>query len=179
MEYTEQFKGKLLDSLIRSCTQQGWLDGTLPASPDIDAQWQRFAPSYYGDSVREFNAYPEYALACAGYLGMAVACFWDKDWPRYMDEPYSRYQGARGFDDMDDHITGTILEDPDFAVRAMQSCSAAAYHALRKESAEPGSVTAYKLFLVTVEAMYRIGAALQLYRLGYRFEAVNVRNPGA
>ena len=170
MDYIKQFEEKLLENLIRVCTQEGWLSGTLLASPDIDAQWQRFAPSYYGDSVKEFNAYPEYALACAGYLGMAVACLWDRDWTRYGNEPYSYYQGVRGFDDMDDHITGTLLQDDGTAVQAMQRCSAAAFHALRKEGAEPGSVIAYKLFLVTVAVLYRIGAAVQLHRLGYRFE---------
>lgn len=175
MDYIAQFEEKLLNSLLQVCTQQGWLSGVLLQTPDIDGQWQRLAPAYYGDSVREFNAYPEYSLACAGYLGMAVACLWDRDWVRFAGEPYSYYQGERGFDDMDDHITGKILKDGDFPVRAMRLCSATAFNALRKESAEPGSVNAYKLFLVTAAVLYRIGAALQLHRMNYRFEAVNLR----
>lgn len=174
MEYIEQFKERLSDNLIQVCTQQGWLSGVLLNSPDIDGQWQRFAPSYYGDSVREFNAYPEYAIACAGYLGMAVTCLWDRDWVRFADEPYTYYQGERGFDDMDDHITGNILKDDGFPVQVMRLCSATALNALRKERAEPGSVTAYKLFLATVAVLYRIGAAVQLHRTGYRFEAVQL-----
>ena len=34
------------------------------------------------------NGYPEYCLACAGYLGMAVAHLWDKDWPKAWGGPY-------------------------------------------------------------------------------------------
>lgn len=174
MESIEKYKDELSAYLMESCTGSGLLKGTLLSSPDIDEAWLRYSPSFYGDAVRNFNGYPEYCLACAGYLGMAVAFLWDKDWARYMDSPYSFFQGERGFDDMDDHITDSVLKDRKHSVRAMQTVSANAYHFLMKESPEPGTAEAYRLFLATVENMYKIGAAIELCHLGYKFEKVNL-----
>ena len=41
-----------------------------------------------------------------------------------------------------------------------------------KSGAEPGTADAYRRFLISGEVMYRIGAAIELARLGYRFEAL-------
>ena len=62
----EKYKDDLTTHLLQSCTGSGLLKGVLLSSPDIDDAWMRFAPSFYGDAVRNFNAYPEYCLACAG-----------------------------------------------------------------------------------------------------------------
>lgn len=170
----EKYREDLSAYLLSSCTDAGLMKGTLLTSPDIDEAWVRLAPSYYGDAVRNFNSYPEFCLGCAGYLGMAVAFLWDKDWSRYMDVPYTYFQGERGFDDMDDHITDTILRDRKHSVPAMQSCAANAYHFLMRESPEPGTAEAYRMFLVTAEVMFKMGAAIELCRLGYKFEKVNL-----
>lgn len=174
MDSIKKYKDELSAYLVDACTGNGLLKGTLLSSPDIDGAWLRYATSFYGDAVRNFNGYPEYCLACAGYLGMAVAHLWDKDWARYMESPYSFFQGERGFDDMDDHITGVILKESKHSVKAMQSVSANAYHFLMKEGPEPGTAEAYKLFLATVEVAYKVGSAIELCRLGYRFEKVNL-----
>lgn len=170
------FGERLQDYLLETATSAGLLKRSLLSSPDIDEAWLRLAPSYYGDAVREFNKYPEFTLACAGYLGMAVAHLWDTDWARYMDVTYSYFQGERGFDDMDDHITGHILKESKRSVVAMQTLSASAYHFLMKESPEPGTSEAYKLFLACGEVMFKTGAAIELCRLGYKFEKVNLVN---
>ena len=128
--------------------------------------------SFYPEVVKEFNGYPEYCLACAGYLGMAVANLWDKDWAHYANAPYSHFLGKRGFDDMDDHITECILHETRHSVAAMQTCALEAHHFLMRESPEPGTADAYRKFLATSEVMYRIGAAIELCRQGYRMEAV-------
>lgn len=169
----EKYREDLTADLMASCTDAGLLKGMLLSSPDIDEAWLRYAPSFYGDAVRNFNAYPEYCLACAGFIGMAVAFLWDKDWAKYMEIPYSFFQGERGFDDMDDHITGKILRESRHSVAAMQSLSAEAWHFLLRKTSEPGTVEAYKLFLAAVKEMFRIGAAIELYRLGYRLEQLN------
>lgn len=174
MGVDDRYREALTTHLLQVCTDAGLLKGTLLSSPDIDEAWVRYAPSFYGDAVREFNAYPEFCLACAGYLGMAVAHLWDKDWAGYMDSPYSFFQGERGFDDMDDHITGTILKESRRSVHAMQTCSGEAYHYLMRERPEPGTAEAYRMFLASVEVLYRIGAAIELCRLGYKFEKVNI-----
>lgn len=172
----KSFKERLTEDLIEVCTAEGYLKGVLLSTPDIDSAWVRYAPSYYGDAVREFNKYPEFSLACAGYLGMAVALLWDRDWARYMDTSYSFFQGERGFDDMDDHITGSILRENKRSVAAMQCCSTEAYHFLMKEGPEPGTAEAYRLFLIAVETLFKLGAAIELCHLGYKFEKVNLVN---
>lgn len=214
----DTFKDRLLTHLLSVCSGAGYLDGVLLATPDIDAAWERLAPDYLGDAVREFNGYPEYTLACAGFLGMAVAHLWDTDLPRFRNCTFADFLGPRGFDDMDDFITGTLLQapaapaasasavsapgpapavaapasavaDPASAVAApaapsapaggplpgvaaMQTCAGEAYHFLMRENAEPGTAGAYRQFLATAEAMFRLGAAIELRRLGYKLVAV-------
>ena len=43
-----------------------------------------------------------------------------------------------------------------------------------RESPEPGTAEAYRMFLSTVEVMFKVGAAIELCRLGYKFEKVNI-----
>ena len=162
----------MLQYLLGVCTSSGWLDGTLLETPDLDEAWLRYAPSFYGDAVRNFNAWPEFCLGCAGYLGMAVAALWDRDWERYKSVPYSYFLGKRGFDDMDDHIAESILFETRVSRAGMQSCALQAHDFLMREGAEPGTAEAYRLFLATVEVMFKIGAAVELKRLGYKFEKV-------
>ena len=64
----EKYKDDLTANLLETCTGSGLLKGLLLETPDIEEAWMRLAPSFYGDAVRNFNAYPEYCLACAGYL---------------------------------------------------------------------------------------------------------------
>ncbi len=170
----KEYEDKLSSYLLEAATRAGLLEGSLLDSPDIDGRWTVFAPSYFGDCVKEFNAYPEYVLACAGYLGMAVATLWDEDWTRHADTPYEFFQSERGFDDMDDYINANILKDNKFSVKAMELCSHSAYHFLMEQRLEPGSTIAYRCFLRTVSLMYRIGAAVQLRHLGYRFQKANL-----
>lgn len=115
----EKYREDLTAYLLEIATGNGYLKGTLLSTPDLDEAWQRYAPSFYPEAVKEFNGYPEYCLACAGYLGMAVAHLWDKDWSKYMDAPYNFFQSERGFDDMDDYITGNILKETQVSVGAI------------------------------------------------------------
>lgn len=175
MENNENtFGNQIQEHLLEVCTSQGLLKGALLESPDIDETWERLASSYYGDAIKEFNAYPEFSLGCAGYLGMAVAKLWDEDWERYSALPYSFFQGERGFDDMDDHILDNILSDKDFHVQAMQSCSAAAYNFMMKSGVEHGTAEAYRMVLEAMSAMFKTGAAIELCRLGYKYEKVSI-----
>ena len=65
MGVEDRYREALTTHLLQVCTDAGLLKGTLLSSPDIDEAWVRYAPSFYGDAVREFNAYPEFCLACA------------------------------------------------------------------------------------------------------------------
>ena len=72
----EKYREDLTAYLLEVATGNGFLKGTFLNTPDIDEAWQRYATSFYPEAVKEFNGYPEYCLACAGYLGMAVAHLW-------------------------------------------------------------------------------------------------------
>jgi len=158
--------------------QSRLFEGRLLQSPDIDQKWEEMAPDYYGDAIKEFNAYPEVVLAWAAYLGAAVAFCWDKDWTGYKDRGYSFYCGEKGFDYMDEHIAREIVGYPEGSeeeaslAETMRRLAGDAYSFLRHEGLEPGSIDAYKAVLTAISVMYSVGAALMLRRLGYKLEAI-------
>ncbi|MCM1502062.1 MAG: hypothetical protein NC115_05280 [Bacteroidales bacterium] len=166
----------LTSYMLKYCTDLGFLAGTLLNSEDIDSRWQDIAPEFCAEAVREFNSYPEFCLACAGFLGMAVAGLWDIDWERYSTRDYAFYKGPGGFDTMDEHILWKLLNlpkgspDEQAAVKKMQSCSTEMYHLLGKSSVERGTADAYRLFLSAMTVMFKTGEAIELYKLGYKFE---------
>ena len=108
-KYFETYEENLLQEMLRVCTSLGMLDGELLNSEDIDLKWKEWAPEYIAESLPEVNSYPEFAIGCAGYAGMAVAQWWDTDWGRNHSMKYESLHGPRGFDDMDEHIVQNIL----------------------------------------------------------------------
>ena len=108
-QYFDAYEENLLNELIRTCSSLGMLDGQLLNSEDIDHKWKEWAPEYIAEALPEVNSYPEFAIACAGYTGMAVAKWWDEDWGRHHGADYASLHGPRGFDDMDEFIVQDIL----------------------------------------------------------------------
>ena len=178
IEYFDTFEQNLQIELLKLCTSHKMLDGVLLASEDIDTRWKEYAPSYMADSVSQINTFPAAAIAWAGYVGMAVAQWWDLDWERYAAEPYETLHGERGFDDMDEHIVYDLLGLlPDgHEARSLESiirrCGETAVSLIRHEHIEPQSTMAFHVFARACRVMYRIGAALELKRLGYKFEKI-------
>lgn len=179
-EYFDTFENNLLNELLKLCTSHDLLAGTLLASDDIDARWKAYAPEYMADAVPQVNAYPAAAIAWAGYVGMAVAHRWDTDWERYADEPYTALHGPAGFDDMDEKIVQEILglsleSDAYLKIeQILRSCAHTAMNMIRREDTEAQTTKAFYLFARTTRSLFRIGAALELKRLGYKFEKVKV-----
>ena len=176
IEYFDTFEQNLQIELLKLCTSHKMLDGTLLASEDIEERWKEYAPSYMEDSVSQINTFPAAAIAWAGYVGMAVAQWWDSNWERYAAEPYETLHGERGFDDMDEHIVrdilGLPLESPEAEKieEMMRSCAHTAMTFIRREDTEAQTTKAFYLFARTTRVLFRIGAALELKRLGYKFE---------
>ena len=176
IEYFDNFEQNLQVEILKLCTSHGMLDGTLLASEDIDERWKEYASYYMADSVSQINTFPAAAIAWAGYIGMAVAQWWDRDWERFAAEPYESLHGERGFDDMDEHILrdilGVALESPEAEKieDMMRSCAHTAMTFIRREDTEAQSTKAFYIFARTTRVMFRIGAALELKRLGYKFE---------
>lgn len=183
-KYYEAYEANLLRELMKMCTSLGMLDGELPASEDIDGKWKEWAPDYIAEALPEVNSYPEFAIACAGYAGMAVAQWWDQDWGRHHGAAYASLHGPRGFDDMDEHIVqhilGYSLDSPEAKqiMNMLLCCAQKAVTYIQHEHIEAQTVKAFHIFARTVKVMYRIGAALQLRRLGYKFHKVDLSRSG-
>ena len=100
--YYNMFQDRLERELLKICTDAGMLSGILLRSDDIDLKWKELAPEYIADGVKEIADYPTVSVAWAGYIGMAVACWWNRDWAKLKGQPYSVLLGPNGFDDMDE-----------------------------------------------------------------------------
>ena len=180
LEYFDTFEYNLLQELMKLCTSHKMLEGTLLASDDIDERWKEYAPEYMADAVPQVNAFPAAAIAWAGYVGMAVAHRWDENWSEYATEPYDKLHGEQGFDDMDEYIVQNILglsledEAAQKIEEMMRRCANTAITYIRREETEAQSTKAFYIFARTTRSMFRIGAAMELHRLGYKFEKVNV-----
>ena len=179
-QYYETYEANLLKEMLRMCTSLGMLDGELLKSEDIDQKWKEWAPDYIAEALPEVNSYPEFAIACASYAGMAVAQWWDEDWGRHHGAKYETLHGQRGFDDMDEFIVQNILKLELSSVDAKQimnillCCAQKATTFIQHEHIEAQTVKAFHIFARTVQVMFRIGAALQLKRLGYKFHKVDL-----
>jgi len=176
-EYLSQYERRLTDSLVSLCTAYEMMGGTLLENDDIESKFtESLAQPYLTDAVREYRQYPEAAVAWAGYLGMAVAKLWDADWQAYQQVTYADLQGPRGFDDMDERITTQVLgylldSEPARRIASMLSnCAVEALTMIRHEHIEPQSPRAYYVFARTVQVLYRIGASIELFLLGYKLE---------
>ena len=183
-KYYETYEENLLREMLRMCTSLGMLDGDLLRSDDIDQKWKEWAPEYIAEALPEVNQYPEFAIACAGYAGMAAAQWWDEDWGRHHGAKYETLHGPRGFDDMDEFIVRNILglaldsTDAKQIMNILLCCAQKATTFIQHEHIESQTVKAFHIFARTVQVMYRIGAALQLKRLGYKFHKVDLSRSG-
>ncbi len=182
IQYLIRFEEKMQDDLLRLATSRNMLKGVLLATEDIDEQWNILAPEYMGDAVPQIAHYPTVSVAWAAYLGMAVAYGWDSDWETFLKMPYQSYYGEQGFDDMDEHIVRDLLRIPLDSRTAkeleetIRQCGEKAVDLIRYEQIPPQSEMAFHVFARACKAMYKIGAAIQLKRMGYNFEKVNLGN---
>lgn len=181
-ELLDRFESQLVEEMLRISTSRMLLDGTLLSTEDIDYCWHELAPEYMVDATREIAQYPTVAVAWAGYLGMAVANGWDKDWASTQKASYQSFYGADGFDDMDEHIIRDILgiqlesDSAQWIEKTIRVCAQTAVSRIRHEGIEPQSPMAFHIFARATKVMFRIGAAIELKRLGYKFEKVNMGN---
>lgn len=182
--YYDTYEENLQREILRMCTSLGMLDGDLLSSEDIDHKWKEWAPEYIAEALPEVNTYPEFAIACAGYAGMAAAKWWDEDWGRHHNAAYTSLHGPRGFDDMDEHIVRNILgysldsSEAKLIMNILLCCAQKASTFIQHEHIEAQTVKAFHIFARTVKVMFRTGAALQLKRLGYKFQKVNLSRNG-
>lgn len=168
----DRYEAVLEDGLVKICKGAGLLREQFMRSEDIDGKWEQYAQDYVADAVLNFNEYPEAAIAWAGFLGMAVAHNWDVDWEAHKDDPYKSYYGSRGWDDMDEHILWEVLALPEAIGKklsdTLDSCVLAALGLIRHEGIEAQTELGFYVLVRTYSVLYRIGAAIELQRLGYQ-----------
>lgn len=178
--FLNRFEEKIQHELLCICTSRGALNGALLAADDITSHWEVLAPEYVADAVGQIADYPIVSVAWAGYLGLAVAHGWDANWEACLRTPYKDYYGDQGFDDMDEHIVQHVLglslesKEAQGIESLIRSCAQTAVTLIRREQIEPQSPMAFHVYARTIKVMYRIGAALELQRLGYKFEEVKL-----
>lgn len=182
IQYLVKVEEKMENELLRHCTERGVLKGVMLETEDITEQCKILAPEYMADAVPEIANYPTVSVSWAAYLGMAVAYGWDADWETYLKMPYQGYYGEQGFDDMDEHIVRDLLRMPLDSRSAkeleetIRQCGEKIVGLIRFEQIPPHSEMAFHVFSRACRVMFRIGAAIQLKRMGYNFEKVNVGN---
>ena len=178
--YLDSFERRVNEELVRLFGAYKKVDGMLPSSQDVDARWKALAPEYMADAVPQINEYPIVSIAWAGYLGMAVANDWDTNWEAYNNRPYKEYYGAEGFDDMDENIVEKILglsldsQEAKEIEAMMRRLSQQALSLIRRENIEPQSRIAFYIYSKVVAILFRLGASMELLRLGYVCQKVNL-----
>lgn len=179
-KYLDRFESILSEGLLKIIRGAGLLpylefDEKLVASPDIDELWDKsLMKDYVADAVVNFNDYPEAAISFAAFLGMAVAHYWDEDWSTHSNDSYSNFYGDRKFDDIDEHILRDIIGfslDSSEARKISDcflSCAIACLGLIQHESIETQTEMGFYILSRCYTVLYRLGAAVELNRLGYR-----------
>ena len=169
----EQFATALLNDLQRFLLERGKVDERLPECPDVEDKWPAIAEAYLPDGIREFADYPVASLGWMMFIAMAVTKFWDQDWERYsqVEDLYLMLRDKRGYDHLDEYILDEVLDLHGDAAEALQTlvgdCAEHVKRALFARDIEPGTVEAFKAYVVCLQTMYQMGMAIQLKAMGY------------
>ncbi|MEG1553852.1 MAG: hypothetical protein RSB93_06960 [Rikenellaceae bacterium] len=184
-EYLLSYEKKLSEILIGQCTSKGFLDFQLLEVEELDEIWHEVAPEYMVDAVPQVNDYPAVAIAWAAYIGMGMAKMWDKSWEVYKNKEnrYAALRDPRGFDAMDEYISeellGLSLSSKEYKSieDLLRECAHTAMNMMRNEKIEPQSTEAFYIFAHTTNVFFRLGVAIELKKLGYKYEKVQVSIP--
>ena len=174
MEMEINFEGRLQLELLKVCQGAGALGPLMPEVEEITGKWDDYAEQYMADAVGQIDDYPNAAIGWAAFIGMAVAQWWGTDWQANRFTPYKYLYGAEQWDDMDDKIMADILALPlgsseeQFLRDTIITCAEKAISIIMEEDFEPCSDQAYEILSITIKTMFKIGAALQLHRMGWR-----------
>ena len=170
--YFDAFENKIEKELFAIVGSSALLDEPLPLTDDFYAKWTEMAPYYFADAVPEIAKYPIVSIAWAGYVGMAVAHWWDSDWNLHKDSQYATLYGKNGFDDMDEHIVFDLLKLDNGTAKkieeVLRNCGETAMALIRHENIEPQTPDAFYAYARVVKVVFDLGAMIELRRLGYK-----------
>ncbi len=181
-QFLSEYEERLTQTLLHQSSDAGFLSGELLAVAELEEKWSSSAAEYMAAAVPQLNDYPAAAVAWAGYLGVAAAMLWDRDWESYesLDDIYTPLASPRGFDEMDEYIMEEILGyslegDKAAALENLfRSAATTALTMIRKESIEAQSVMAFYIFARTAKVFFRLGVAVGLKMSGYRYEKASL-----
>ena len=179
--FLDHYQTQLTDQLLRLCTNAHALTGQLLSTPDLAERWNDVAAPYLADAVPEIAKYPHVALGWMMYVGMGLAHLWDSEWERIATHTdlYALLRDPRGFDCLDEEVRegvlgferdGTAYRECEDLVRACAQC---ALDRIRREQIEPQSPEAFHIYVRSLRALYEVGIAVELKRLGYKYEAID------
>lgn len=174
VDYETLFRNNIANYL----REKSQVDEVLPEAPDIEALWASIGEAYLPDAIREFNDYPKVVLGWIMYVGMAVAKFWDADWERYsqINNIYIYLRDKRDYDHLDDYIKEEVLQLDKAGANLLQDivseCAARVYNQFLHLSLQSGTEPAFRAFVAALHEMYRMGAAMQLRRMGYHMTSL-------
>ncbi len=177
-EYLDKLEQRITEGLLMICTGLGKLENQLLASEDIDSKWEELAQPYMADAVKEIAKYPTVSLGWMMYVGMAVAHFWDEDWQTYngIEDLYAYIRNKRGFDCLDEYVRETVLgmkdKEYDNTEELVRQCATMVLTHIRREQVEPQSPMAFHIYVRGIHALYVVGAAVEMKRLGYKMEGM-------
>ena len=114
------------------------------------------------------------------YVGMGLAHLWDSEWERIATHTdlYALLRDPRGFDCLDEEVRESVLgfERDGTAYREcedlVRACAQCALDRIRREQIEPQSPEAFHIYVRSLHALYEVGIAVELKRLGYKYEAI-------
>lgn len=178
-QYLDTFGQKVRNAVFDLLREYGKIDERMPDMPDIEEKWSQIATAYLPDGVREFNGYPLVSLGWVMYVGMAIAHLWDKDWERYAEREdlYPLLRDKRGYDSMDEYIRQEILHLDTAGYKAAEDlcgkCSQMVHDMIMHEHIEPSTPIAFHAYVRAIHVLYSMGAAVELYRLGYKMTKLN------
>ncbi len=181
-QFLFDYEERLTQTLIRQFTDASLLEGELLAVEELEQKWDSSAAEYMAAAVPQINEYPAAAIAWAAYMGVGLSVLWDSAWEKFsdMDDLYTPIATPRGFDEMDEYVVEEMLGfalESDEAKRlesAMRSAATTALTMIRKESIEAQSVMAFYIFARSAKVFFRVGVAVGLRLLGYRYQKSGV-----
>ena len=170
--FLDHYQTQLTDQLLRLCTNAHALTGQLLSTPDLAERWNDVAAPYLADAVPEIAKYPHVALG--------LAHLWDSEWERIAarTDLYALLRDPCGFDCLDEEVREGVLgfERDDTAYREwedlVRACAQCALDRIRREQIEPQSPEAFHIYVRSLHALYEVGIAVELKRLGYKYEAI-------
>ncbi|MFI3285951.1 MAG: hypothetical protein R3Y08_04785 [Rikenellaceae bacterium] len=176
------YEERLTHTLVRQLTDASLLEGELLAVEELEQKWDSSAAEYMAAAVPQINEYPAAAIAWAAYMGLGLSVLWDTAWEKFsdMEDLYTPIAAPRGFDEMDEYVVEEMLgytlesEEATKLENAMRAAATTALTMIRKESIEAQSVMAFYIFARSAKVFFRVGVAVGLRLLGYRYHKSGV-----